>query len=124
MRALILDYFSYQDLENFPKFSSEEVIDYFPSIDLRKRSSFGIQQDISLRGSVFEDTSINLYGVEINDPQTGHYNLEIPLTSADLEEVGIHKNAQIINFIPKKPKVLSKSCLILNSEKYCLMLKH
>ena len=96
--------FSPHDLETFPYFSLEEIIDYSSSIDLRKRSSFGIQQDVSLRGSIFEDTSINLAGIEINDPQTGHFNLEIPLTSADLAHLDIHKNSQNINFIPKKPK--------------------
>lgn len=87
-----------------PLFSMEEIVDYSSSVDLKKRSPFGIQQDVSLRGSIFEDTSINLQGIEINDPQTGHYNLELPLTSADIQGVGIYKNSQIINFTLKKPK--------------------
>ncbi|UCB57722.1 MAG: TonB-dependent receptor [Candidatus Omnitrophota bacterium] len=90
--------------EGLPAFSLEEMIDYSSSIDLRKRSISGVQQDVSLRGSIFEDTSIELGGIKINDPQTGHFNLEIPLTSADLEEIDIFKNSQKINFIPKKPK--------------------
>ncbi|MBN3037873.1 MAG: TonB-dependent receptor [Candidatus Omnitrophica bacterium] len=96
--------FSQKAQEASPRLSLEEMIDYSSSIDLRKRSAFGIQQDVSLRGSVFEDTFVNLQGVQINDPQTGHFNLEIPLTSADLEQVEISKNAQKINFAPKRPK--------------------
>jgi len=42
--------------------------------------------------------------IKINDPQTSHFNLEIPLTSADLEEVEVFKNIQAINFSLKKPK--------------------
>jgi iron complex outermembrane receptor protein len=91
-------------IENLPFFSLEEIIDYSSSIDLRKRGSFGIQQDVSLRGSIFEDTNIFLEGIKINDPQTGHFNLEIPLTSADLEKIEIFKNIQAINFSLKKPK--------------------
>lgn len=98
-----LVYFSEEDIQSLPFFSCEEIIDYSSSIELKKRSPFGIQQDVSLRGSVFEDANINLAGVKINDPQTGHFSLEIPLTSADLEEVEVYKNAQRIDFIPKKP---------------------
>ncbi len=96
-----IDYI-YQD--NIPFFSIEEIIDYSSSVDLRKRSPFGIQQDLSLRGSIFEDNTITLDGIRINDPQTGHFNLELPLTSADLEEVEIHKNLQKVNFVLRKPK--------------------
>ncbi|MFH1504313.1 MAG: TonB-dependent receptor [Candidatus Omnitrophota bacterium] len=85
-------------------FSLEEVIDSSSSIDLNKRSAFGIQQDLSLRGSIFEDSSINLEGIEINDPQTGHFSLELPLTIADLEKAEIIKNSQKLNFRVKKPK--------------------
>jgi len=99
-----VDYFSPERIESFPYFSPEEIIDYSSSVDLRKRAVFGIQQDISLRGSAFEDTSVYLEGIKINNPQTGHFNLELPLTSADLEEIEIFKNSQRINFILKKPK--------------------
>jgi len=96
-----IDYFFYDQL---PIFSLEEIIDYSSSIDLRKRTTFGIQQDISIRGGTFEDSSINLAGIEINDPQTGHFNLELPLTSADLEEVDVIKNSNQVNFRLRKPK--------------------
>lgn len=93
-----------EGINNIPFCSLEEIIDYSSSIDLRKRSAFGVQQDVSLRGSIFEDTAIALQGIKINDPQTGHFNLELPLTSADLERIDIFKNSQRINFIPKEPK--------------------
>ncbi|MFA5271357.1 MAG: TonB-dependent receptor [Candidatus Omnitrophota bacterium] len=107
-----LDIFSEDGIKYLPVSSLEEIPEYSSSTDIRKRSSFGVQQDVSIRGSVFEDAYVSLGGVKINDPQTGHYTLEIPLTSADLEEVDIYKNAQQINFIPKRPKdkgVLLKS---------------
>jgi len=45
-----------------------------------------------------------LGGVEINDPQTGHFNLELPVTSADLEEIDVIKNSNQVNFRLRKPK--------------------
>lgn len=92
------------ETESLTFFSPEEIIDYSSCIDLRKRSICGIQQDVSLRGSNFEDVSINIQGVGINDPQTGHYNLELPFTSADLGQVEIFKNTQEVNYILKRPE--------------------
>ena len=98
------EYFSFQGNDIYSAFSSEEVAEYSSSIDLKKRSSFGIQQDVSLRGSIFEDTTITLQGVKVNDPQTGHFNLELPLTSADLSRLDIIKNSQIMSYSLKKPQ--------------------
>jgi len=97
-------YFSFEEIEKLPFFSSEEIIDYSSSIDLIKRSTFGIQQDLSIRGSLFEDNFITLNGLKLNDPQSGHFNLELPLTYFDLEKVEVLKNPQKINFTLKKPK--------------------
>lgn len=99
-----LDFNEQINVKDVPYFSPEEIIDYSSSIDLKQRSPFGVQQDISLRGSGFEDVSVNLEGVRINDPQTGHYNLELPLTSADLYDVKLLKNAQAVNFRIKEPR--------------------
>lgn len=98
------DNISSNDIESLPWFSPEEIIDYSSSINLKKRMQFGLQQDVSLRGSMFEDTYVNLDGIKINDPQTGHYTLELPLTSADVDSVEIYKNSQEVNFNLKKPK--------------------
>jgi len=98
------EYFSFDQKSPFVISSIEEVIDYSSSIDLRKRSAFGIQQDISLRGSIFEDTTVSLAGIDISDPQTGHFTLELPLTSVDIESAHILKNSQSIAFLLKKPQ--------------------
>jgi iron complex outermembrane receptor protein len=97
-------YFSFEEIEKLPFFSSEEIVDYSASVDLIKRSNFGIQQDPSIRGSLFEDNFITLNGIKLNDFQTGHFNLELPLTYFDLERVEVLKNSQKINFMLKKPK--------------------
>lgn len=98
------DIFSYQDSAKFIFNSPEEIINYSPSVDLKLRAPYGVQQDVSIRGSIFEDNSVNIDGIEINDPQTGHYDLEIPLTAADLEEARVIKNLQKIDYILKEPE--------------------
>lgn len=96
--------FFFTDIEALPSSSLEEAVDYFPGIDLRQRSPFGVQQDISFRGSIFEDTSVNIEGIEVNDPQTGHFSLEMPFTDMDIKEIKMENNEQKIDFYLKKPK--------------------
>lgn len=98
------DYFSQEEISCVPFTSLEEIIKYSSSISLKSRAPFGVQQDISLRGSTFEDNFVSLAGVDIGDPQTGHFSLEVPLTSADLEGIEVSKGSQKLNFVPKKPK--------------------
>ena len=84
--------------------SAEDALSYFPSLDLRKRGSFGIQQDLSVRGSNFEDNRILVNGIEVNDAQTGHFSLETPFLSEDLESVSLSANSQRVDFRLKKPE--------------------
>jgi outer membrane cobalamin receptor len=50
-----------------------------PSLNLQARAGNGVQADLSLRGTTFEQSLILLNGLSINDPETGHLNLDIPI---------------------------------------------
>jgi len=98
------NYLSQDLISSYPSLSLEEMIDYSSSIDLLKRSRFGLQQDVSIRGGSFEDTKIMLNGIKINDPQTGHYNLELPLTLYDLNQTRISFSKNEVDFSIKDPQ--------------------
>lgn len=55
------------------------LLRYVQGIDLRTRGVENVQADISLRGGTFDQTAILLNGVNLTDPQTGHFNLDIPI---------------------------------------------
>jgi outer membrane cobalamin receptor len=60
---------------------SNSVVDLLrqdPSLNLQARAGNGVQADLSLRGTTFEQSLILLNGLRINDPETGHLNLDIP----------------------------------------------
>ena len=57
-------------------------------VDIQSREK-GVQSDISIRGSNFEETLIMLDGIVLNNPQTGHHNMNIPLTISDIERIEI-----------------------------------
>jgi iron complex outermembrane receptor protein len=51
----------------------------FPGTDIRQRGINGVQGDISIRGSSPEQVKVLLNGIPLNDPQTGHHNLNLPI---------------------------------------------
>lgn len=58
------------------------VVDYLgldSSVNLQSRAAAGVQADLSIRGTTFEQSLILLNGLRIDDPETGHLNLDIPV---------------------------------------------
>ena len=54
-----------------------------------QRGPHGVQADITLRGGSFDQTAILLNGVNLTNPQTGHYSFDIPLNLSDIERIEI-----------------------------------
>lgn len=55
-----------------------------PLVEIQSRGVAEGQSDITVRGSVFENTGMQLGAVSIVDPQTGHYVVELPVDPAFL----------------------------------------
>jgi iron complex outermembrane receptor protein len=72
------------EIANAPVVSLNELLDYVPGVDIRQRGNNGIQADVSIQGGSFDQSLILLNGINISDPQTGHYNMNLPL---DLEGI-------------------------------------
>lgn len=60
---------------------------------LQNRGVFNVQSDLTIRGSRFSQTGIAVNGVILNDIQSGHLNLSLPITIYDMDVVGIQKSA-------------------------------
>jgi hypothetical protein len=55
-----------------------------PRVDLQTRNFGEAQGDVSIRGGIFEGTAVQLGGMSVFDPQTGHYVTELPVPVAML----------------------------------------
>lgn len=62
-----------------------------PSTEIQSRGISEGQSDVTVRGSVFENTGFQLGAVTISDPQTGHYAADLPIDPAVMSPAGIHK---------------------------------
>ena len=60
-----------------------------PSLDLRERAPNGVQSDISIRGANFGQTLVLLNGIRINDAQSGHHNLDLPVPPESIARIEV-----------------------------------
>lgn len=77
------------EINSLPIQTIDEMLDYVAGIDVRQRGTGGVQSDISIRGGSFDQILILLNGVNITNPQSGHYNLDIPVDLSDVDRIEI-----------------------------------
>jgi len=61
---------------------TDSVVDLLrtdPSLDLQARAGEGVQADLAIRGTTFEQSLVLVNGLRVDDPETGHLNLDIPV---------------------------------------------
>jgi iron complex outermembrane receptor protein len=76
--------------EQRPLFRSfADVLKNDSSVDLRQRGPNDIQGDLSIRGGSFSQTLVLLNGLRLNDSQSGHHNLDLPLPLDAMSEVQV-----------------------------------
>jgi iron complex outermembrane receptor protein len=80
-----------KELKQMPVQSVQELLQYIPSVDLQQRGPAGVQADLSIRGSTFEQTLLLINGIRMNNPQTGHHTMNIPFSLDDIERIEILK---------------------------------
>jgi iron complex outermembrane receptor protein len=88
-----------------------------PSVDLQERAPGGIQADVSIRGANFGQTLVLLNGQRLNDVQSGHHDMDIPVPLDSVERVeilrgsgstmyGSDASGGVINIITQPPEGL------------------
>ncbi|HZP01358.1 MAG TPA: TonB-dependent receptor [Terriglobia bacterium] len=97
---------------------SNSIVDFLrldPSVDLMERGPNGTQADVSIRGGTFEQTLVLLNGFRMNDAQTGHHNMDLPLPLDAVSSVEILPGSGstlygsdalggVVNFITRPPE--------------------
>jgi iron complex outermembrane receptor protein len=66
-----------------------DLLQLEPSVDLRRRAPAGVQTDVSIRGGTFGQTLVLLDGLRLNDAQTGHHNMDLPVPLEAISQVEI-----------------------------------
>ncbi|MDR3236087.1 MAG: TonB-dependent receptor [Prevotellaceae bacterium] len=82
-----------EQIERAPARSIGELLSYVANVDILQRGGRGVQSDVSIRGGSFDQTAILINGVNFSNPQTGHYNLDLPINLSDIERIEILQGA-------------------------------
>ncbi len=69
--------------------SIADLLATLPGIHARTRGPLGVQTDLEMAGASFSQVLVLVDGMRVNDPQTGHHNLNLPLRPEDLERVEV-----------------------------------
>ncbi|MHB8336582.1 MAG: TonB-dependent receptor plug domain-containing protein [Ignavibacteriaceae bacterium] len=102
-----------EEIKKLPVSSVQELLQYVLGLGLEQRGIDGVQSDVTIRGGNSEETLIMIDGVSINDPQTGHHNLNLPVPLQDVQKIeilegpgssiyGANAFSGVINIITKK----------------------
>jgi len=102
-----------EEIKEAPVHSVQGLLQYAAGVDLEQRGVDGVQSDVSIRGGSFEETLVLIDGVSVDDPQTGHHNLNLPVSLDDIQRIEILKGpgssiyganafSGVINIITKK----------------------
>ena len=73
-----------------PVTSIQDLLEYAAGIDVRQRGEGGTQADISIRGGTFDQIAVLLNGVNLSNPQTGHYSFDLPVNLSDIERIEVY----------------------------------
>jgi len=80
-----------EEIASSPGRSIGDLLSRVPGVDVRRQGSHGVQADVSIRGGTFQQTLFLIDGIKVSDPQTGHHNLDLPVTMADVGRIEILK---------------------------------
>jgi iron complex outermembrane receptor protein len=106
---LILDR---KDIEAMPARTIQEALQYISGVHIDTRSFAHVQADVSIRGGSFDQVLLLVDGIKLNDVQTGHHNMNIPVPLEMVERIEVIKGpgariygpnafAGVINIITK-----------------------
>ena len=77
------------EIRLMPLRTASDLLKFLPGIDLRERGASGVQSDLTMRGGTGRQVKILLNGVDITDPQTDHYSMDLPVDVEMIERIEV-----------------------------------
>ncbi|MDR3129462.1 MAG: TonB-dependent receptor [Tannerellaceae bacterium] len=87
--ARLVSVISAAEIAAAPVSTLPDLLEFAAGVDVRQRGEGGTQSDISIRGGTFDQIAVLLNGVNLSNPQTGHFNFDLPVNLSDIERIEI-----------------------------------
>ena len=78
-----------EEISRLPVDTLPELVEYLAGTGIASRGSHGVQADAQLRGGTFEQVAVLVDGARVNDPQTGHFHMDLPLPVDAIERIEV-----------------------------------
>jgi vitamin B12 transporter len=88
------------ELQQTPVSTINELLWSASGVDVRTRGFQDVQADIAIRGGTFDQNLVLINGFNMNDPQTGHHQMNLPLVPALLQKVEILQGGEAAQYGP------------------------
>jgi len=104
---------THNEIKQLPVLTIQDLLEQSTGVDIKQRGVGDVQADVSIRGGSFEQTLILIDGIKLTDPQTGHHNMNLPISLNQIERVEVLKGqgsrihganafSGVINILTKK----------------------
>ena len=87
---------SREQIDALPVTTVADILQYLPGLDVRRRGANDAQVDVSMRGGTFDQVLVLINGVPLCDAQTGHYTLNLPVSSLLIERIEVLQGASTL----------------------------
>jgi len=81
--------YTQRDIQALSVNSIDQLLDVVAGLDVQSRGGFGVQGDLTMRGSTFNGVLLLLDGARINDPYTGHFLMDLPVPISEIARVEV-----------------------------------
>ena len=78
-----------KEIQELPVNTINEVLEYVAGVDVRQRGPLDVQSDIGVRGGTFDQALVLVNGIRMNNMQTGHHNMNLPIPLALIDRIEI-----------------------------------
>ncbi len=88
------------DIARTPAASLDELLRTAAGVDVTSRGAFGVQSDLSVRGSTFGGVLVLIDGVRFNDPMTGHFATDFPIPLDEIARIEVLRGPAAARYGP------------------------
>ncbi len=81
--------YTQRDIQSLSVNSVDQLLNVAAGLDVKSRGGFGVQSDLTMRGSTFNGVLLLLDGARINDPYTGHFLMDLPVPLSEIARVEV-----------------------------------
>lgn len=78
-----------RQLADLPVSSFDELLRAVGGVETQSRGGFGVQSDITMRGSTFNGVLVLVDGMRLNDPMTGHFLADLPVPLSEIARIEV-----------------------------------